>query len=45
MLTIDEIRQGLKDNGYIVQLSTRGKYSLTDKANIEIDKMSNKEVI
>ena len=34
----------LKTNGYITQLSTRGKYALTDKANIEISKMSNKEV-
>ena len=33
----------LKTNGYITQLSTRGKY-LTDKANTEISKMSNKEV-
>lgn len=29
----------LKANGYIVQLSTRGKYTLTDKANVELRKM------
>ena len=34
----------LKTNGYITQLSIRGKYALTDKANTEISKMSNKEV-
>ena len=33
----------LKTNGYIVQLSMRGKYSLTDKANSELRKMGNKE--
>lgn len=31
----------LKINGYIVQLSTRGKYALTEKANYEIQKMQN----
>ena len=30
-------------NGYIVQLSSRGKYSLTGKANTELRKMGNKE--
>lgn len=34
----------LKTNGYITQLSTRGKCSLTEKANIELSKMGNKEV-
>lgn len=34
----------LKTNGYITQLSTRGKYSLTEKANIELSKMGDKEV-
>lgn len=33
----------LKTNGYIVQLSTRGKYILTDKANAELRKMGSKE--
>ncbi len=32
----------LKSNGYIVQLSTRGKYALTEKANSEIKKMQSK---
>lgn len=35
----------LKTNGYITQLSIRGKYSLTKKANIELSKMSDKEVV
>ena len=35
----------LKTNGYVVQLSVRGKYSLTDKANAELKKMSSKEVV
>lgn len=34
----------LKTNGYIVQLTTRGKYTLTDKANAELKKMGSKEV-
>lgn len=33
----------LKTNGYIVQLSTRGKYTLTDKANAELGRMGSKE--
>lgn len=33
----------LKANGYIIQHSMRGKYSLTDKANAELKKMGNKE--
>lgn len=33
----------LKTNGYIIQLSSRGKYALTDKANTELRKMSSKE--
>lgn len=34
----------LKNNGYVVQLTTRGKYTLTDKANAELKKMGSKEV-
>ena len=33
----------LKINGYIVQLGTRGKYTLTDKANTELRALSSKE--
>ncbi len=33
----------LKNNGYVVQLGTRGKYTLTDKANTELRAMSSKE--
>lgn len=33
----------LKTNGYLVQLSARGKYSLTEKANAELRKMSSQE--
>lgn len=33
----------LKNNGYNVQLSTKGKYTLTDKANVELRKMNSKE--
>ncbi|MBQ3760500.1 MAG: nucleotidyl transferase [Clostridia bacterium] len=33
----------LKVNGYLVQLSARGKYSLTEKANAELKKMGSQE--
>ena len=33
----------LKENGYLVQLSARGKYSLTKKANAELKKMRSQE--
>lgn len=33
----------LKSNGYIIQLSTRGKYALTDKATVELKKMGSQE--
>ena len=33
----------LKDNGYLVQFSARGKYSLTEKANAELKKMGSQE--
>lgn len=32
----------LKSNGYIVQISPRGKYTLTEKANSEFKKMQSK---
>lgn len=40
---VNLIVRELKQNGYITQMSTRGKYTLTEKANIEITKMQNKE--
>lgn len=40
---VNLIVRELKQNGYITQMSTRGKYALTEKANIEITKMQNKE--
>lgn len=33
----------LKTNGYLVQLSARGKYSLTEKANLELKEMGSQE--
>ena len=33
----------LKTNGYIIQIGARGKYTLTNKANAELKKMSSKE--
>lgn len=41
---VNSIVNELKDNGYIVQLSARGKYSLTEKANAELKKMGSQEV-
>ncbi len=40
---VNSIIGELKTNGYIIQLSTHGKYSLTKKANIELKKMGNQE--
>ncbi len=40
---INTIISDLKTNEYIIQLSTQGKYSLTNNANAELGKMSNKE--
>lgn len=41
---VNNIIRDLKQNGYLTQLSSRGKYALTDVANAEINKMQNKEV-
>lgn len=42
--TVNNIIKELKANGYInYQGTTRGKYSLTDKAITELGKMQNKE--
>lgn len=40
---VNLIVRELKQNGYITQMSTRGKYALTEKANLEITKMQNEE--
>lgn len=34
----------LKENGYIIQCGSRGKYILTEKANVEIKSMKDREV-
>lgn len=41
---VNNIIRDLKENGYLVQLSSRGKYALTDIANMEIRKMRSGEV-
>ncbi len=40
---VNNIIRDLKQNGYLTQLSSRGKYALTDTANIEIKRMQSKE--
>lgn len=40
---VNVIISELKANGYLVQLSARGKYSLTEKANTELKKMGSQE--
>ena len=40
---VNSIIGDLKDNGYLIQLSARGKYSLTEKANVELTKMGSQE--
>lgn len=42
---VNAIISDLKNNGYITQMSTRGKYALTDAANIELSKMQSKEAL
>ena len=42
---VNGIISELKDNGYLTQLSSRGKYALTDAANIELAKMQSKEAL
>lgn len=36
---VNGIVRALKQNGYLTQLSSRGKYALTDAANAELKKM------
>lgn len=40
---VNNIVRELKENGYLNQLSSRGKYILTDIANEEINKMKGEE--
>lgn len=40
---VNAIIGDLKTNGYITQISTRGKYALTDAAKSELSKMQPKE--
>ena len=42
---VNGIISELKDNGYLTQLSSRGKYALTDAAKTELSKMQSKEVL
>lgn len=42
---VNSIIRELKEHGYITQINVRGKYALTEKANTEIQKMQNKEVV
>jgi len=42
---VNAIIGDLKKDGYLIQCSTRGKYSLTEKANDELAKMSNKGAV
>lgn len=39
---VNNIIRDLKQNGYLTQLSSRGKYALTDAANVEIERMQSK---
>jgi len=41
---VNSIIADLKKDGYIIQHSCRGKYSLTSKANADLTKMGCKEV-
>lgn len=42
---VNAIIGDLKSNGYITQMSSRGKYALTDAANAELSKMQTKEAL
>lgn len=41
---VNAIIADLKKDGYLIQHSSRGKYSLTQKANAELNKMGCQEV-
>lgn len=40
---VNNIVRELKENGYLIQISSRGKYVLTDVANQEINRIKSKE--
>lgn len=40
---VNGIVRALKQNGYLTQLSSRGKYALTDAAKAELKKMQSEE--
>ena len=42
---VNSIIGDLKQNDYIMQLSSRGKYALTNKAKSELSRMSQKEAL
>lgn len=42
---VNGIISELTDNGYLTQLSSRGKYALTDAAKAELSKMQSKEAL
>lgn len=42
---VNSIIGDLKQNDYIVQLSSHGKYALTNKAKSELSRMSQKEAL
>lgn len=42
---VNSVIGDLKQNDYIVQLGSRGKYTLTNKANSELSRMSQKEAL
>ncbi len=42
---VNTIIRELKQHGYITQVNVRGKYALTQKANLEMKKMQSKEAV
>lgn len=42
---VNTIIRELKQHSYITQVNIRGKYALTQKANLEIKKMQSKEAV
>lgn len=42
---VNTIIRELKQHGYITQVNVRGKYALTQKANLEIKKMQSEEAV
>ena len=42
---VNTIIRELKQHGYITQVNVRGKYALTQKANLEMKKMQSEEAV